>query len=474
MAPAAARMIDIGDVSGLQGLLESYKLSDLLPEQAVAHLALGYSAGQWFTSDPKPLDAEKLEKAIDEVSPFERIRQEWGGAFHPGNPVHDLLSLESAFVNPEETQNAYRTLTEILSLVRQLVPQASEEEKEAMIVGDALNRLGFYSSDITSGLFSRDLNRKCVGRVSRGYTILFITFEMKWALNFQRRAVDQEMIVDRGAEEMLETKQRQFVWQEIEKESIPFGVDGELDRKETLSMFINHRSASRANEVDKLGDLNRSISLDDRNAVALFNRGRLHLLKHRWHEAIEDFTQAINLLPEMARCYEGRGYAKAGLADHKGAVEDFDKALSLDPTLTLIYLDRSTSRHEIGDEEGAKADLRTVTSHLLKPVRLGHILGSSQIQFHFPSLLFSPATELEIDKAYLSSGELFERIESHARQPDTRPSTPVQELVEKARWELSLQTFLEARAPNVSVSRTMQERARILFNLGEKDEKTKT
>ena len=60
--------------------------------------------------------------------------------------------------------------------------------------------------------------------------------------------------------------------------------------------------------------------------------------------AVQDFTQAIQLVPESAYAYGNRGVAKAALGNAEGAIKDFDAAIRINPEYTEIYYDRGRAK----------------------------------------------------------------------------------------------------------------------------------
>ncbi len=48
-------------------------------------------------------------------------------------------------------------------------------------------------------------------------------------------------------------------------------------------------------------------------------------------EVIPDFAKAIQLDPDKAGAYNGRGFVYHALGQYQRAIEDFDKAIQLDP-----------------------------------------------------------------------------------------------------------------------------------------------
>lgn len=60
--------------------------------------------------------------------------------------------------------------------------------------------------------------------------------------------------------------------------------------------------------------------------------------------------------PVDAAAFVKRGRARQAKADHDGAIEDFTKAIELDPNLAQAYASRGVSKEAKGDGAGAKSD----------------------------------------------------------------------------------------------------------------------
>ena len=100
----------------------------------------------------------------------------------------------------------------------------------------------------------------------------------------------------------------------------------------------------------------RAIELDPNLAKAYCDRG---LAKDRFHDTqgtTEDCGKALELDPKLARAYRGRGMAKKRLGDTTGAIEDCSKAIELDPNDLIAYLVRGSTRLSLGDRSGATED----------------------------------------------------------------------------------------------------------------------
>ena len=66
--------------------------------------------------------------------------------------------------------------------------------------------------------------------------------------------------------------------------------------------------------------------------------------------AIEDYTEAIRLDPELAVAYSNRGLAYDELGQMERAVADFDEAIRLDPQLALAYHNRGNAYYKTGPD----------------------------------------------------------------------------------------------------------------------------
>jgi len=78
-----------------------------------------------------------------------------------------------------------------------------------------------------------------------------------------------------------------------------------------------------------------------------FAAGQQLAKQGKWREAIEEYTQAINLNPNFAKAYAARGVAHHTLSQWEVektrvllAKQDLDKAIELDPNLVSAYVDR--------------------------------------------------------------------------------------------------------------------------------------
>ena len=88
-------------------------------------------------------------------------------------------------------------------------------------------------------------------------------------------------------------------------------------------------------------DLEKALRLDPNNfyalhdyAMAYFNAGDGSDAQTNMHQAVALFTRALQINPNSARTYMGRGWAYLMMDDEAHANADFQKTLQLDPSLS--------------------------------------------------------------------------------------------------------------------------------------------
>jgi tetratricopeptide (TPR) repeat protein len=91
---------------------------------------------------------------------------------------------------------------------------------------------------------------------------------------------------------------------------------------------------------DVLKDLDRAVRLNPNDAMAYFNRGKVHSDRGDIERAMADFDQALRLKPELVEVYCARGdiYYKKGR--YKLALGDYNRAVKLDPDEAAAYRGR--------------------------------------------------------------------------------------------------------------------------------------
>ncbi len=94
----------------------------------------------------------------------------------------------------------------------------------------------------------------------------------------------------------------------------------------------------------------------DTESVGHYVRAYAHLSREEYRQAEQRFTIVIELEPDFARGWDGRGQARMLQGEHEDALLDYDQAILLKPNLWQAYGHRAISRMNIGDTEGARRD----------------------------------------------------------------------------------------------------------------------
>ena len=104
-----------------------------------------------------------------------------------------------------------------------------------------------------------------------------------------------------------------------------------------------------------LEDFSRAVAIDPNLAEAYTGRGDIYRERGEIQQAIEEFTRSINLHPTVDGHFQ-RGELYEKLGEHQKAVDDFDRAIAIDRLAPYVYRARSLARKNLGDEAGYVQD----------------------------------------------------------------------------------------------------------------------
>lgn len=90
---------------------------------------------------------------------------------------------------------------------------------------------------------------------------------------------------------------------------------------------------------------------------ALNNRGNAREQMGDYQGAIDDYTDALKLVGDLAYIYCNRGFAKTNMLDYDGALLDFEKSIDLDPNHYKAYNNRAELEMARYNNENALLDL---------------------------------------------------------------------------------------------------------------------
>lgn len=118
------------------------------------------------------------------------------------------------------------------------------------------------------------------------------------------------------------------------------------------------KKVQRKDYAGAFADLNQIIQLDPEYHKAYYERGNLYFTLGEYQAAIENYTQAIDLQPDLylIAYYRNRGLARTQIKDYQGAITDFSHALQINPRMGEIYQQRGDARSQLGDRQGAMED----------------------------------------------------------------------------------------------------------------------
>ncbi len=126
------------------------------------------------------------------------------------------------------------------------------------------------------------------------------------------------------------------------------------------SMIFSNLCGARTNlgqffEASK--DCNKAKFLDLNNAQPISNLGVIKFYEGDYGLAIAYFSEAIEIDPNLAHAYFGRGMTYSQNALYHRAIDDFDKAILLSPNQANYYTSRGIAYGMWGEYEKAFVDL---------------------------------------------------------------------------------------------------------------------
>lgn len=93
-----------------------------------------------------------------------------------------------------------------------------------------------------------------------------------------------------------------------------------------------------------------------RETVSMYSAAHRTLDRGEFKDAERRFSTIVEIEPQFARAWAGRGQARMMQGDLEDAMVDYDRAISLRPRVGKIYGERAMVRVSMGDFEGAKRD----------------------------------------------------------------------------------------------------------------------
>lgn len=153
--------------------------------------------------------------------------------------------------------------------------------------------------------------------------------------------------------------------------------------KESLEKESNIITASRISSCyDDLGDYdkaleycNQAIALDSVKTNYLYEKANILDNAGRTQEAIKTMSDYIANTPDEPAGYYQRGWFKDHFGDIEGALEDYTMAITLQPNVAYVYLNRGVLYRLKGENAKAESDFKQV-------VRLDSIPEEAECSFY--------------------------------------------------------------------------------------------
>ncbi len=121
--------------------------------------------------------------------------------------------------------------------------------------------------------------------------------------------------------------------------------------------------------------------VSDTESVIQYVTAYAYLDRGDFDEAERYFNTVVELEPEFARAWDGRGQARLFKGELEDALLDFDRAISLKPNLAQAYAHRAFARVSTGDDAGAERDANkalTINEDIVDAhIVLGKLLAES-------------------------------------------------------------------------------------------------
>ena len=101
---------------------------------------------------------------------------------------------------------------------------------------------------------------------------------------------------------------------------------------------------------------NTALQIKPNLAEAFYGRGLTKAILGQPQEAIIDYDEAIRIKPDLAEAFHGRGLAKAMLGQLQEAIKDYDEAIRIKPDFAEAFYGRGLTKAILGQPQEAIRD----------------------------------------------------------------------------------------------------------------------
>lgn len=130
-----------------------------------------------------------------------------------------------------------------------------------------------------------------------------------------------------------------------------------LDDRLAMAYFQRGDALRLKGDYDNAAaDFQDALRLDPRHVSAYINLGRTYRLLGEYEKAIDSFSRAVEVDPNEADAYNNRGNVYSELGDYDQAVTDYSRAIELDPQLAPAYMNRALAHAKRGQNDAVIHD----------------------------------------------------------------------------------------------------------------------
>ena len=121
--------------------------------------------------------------------------------------------------------------------------------------------------------------------------------------------------------------------------------------------FFKGLTGQDRGEYDKaIEHYTEALNLNPQLVTAYLNRGNAYDSKRDYNRAINNFNKVIEMSPDLAEAYNNRGNTYKNKGDYDRAIDDFSKTIALNPDDANAYNNRGNVHNRKGDYECAIVD----------------------------------------------------------------------------------------------------------------------
>lgn len=119
---------------------------------------------------------------------------------------------------------------------------------------------------------------------------------------------------------------------------------------------IAQEKYEQGNFAEAIARYTRAIEINPNYAPAYNGRGNVRYSVKGYYQAIADYAKAIELAPNYAPAYNGRGHLRYSLEEYHSAIADYTKAIELNPEYVEAYNGRGNVQFSLKEYQKAIAD----------------------------------------------------------------------------------------------------------------------